>query len=446
MNHILVIGAGRSATTLIHYLLKQAEQHEWIVTVVDADPDLATQKIGGHPNGRSQGIDILNEKDRKILVDSANVVVSMLPAHLHHIVAHDCLQLGKHLATASYVSPELYDFDEAVRERNLIFMGELGLDPGIDHMSAMQKIHEIQDKGGELTKFRSYTGGLIAPESDDNPWHYKFTWNPRNVVLAGQGTARFLEGGKYKYIPYNQLFRRYRPVDIPDLGLYEAYANRDSLKYRELYGLEEIPTILRGTIRAKGFCDAWNALVQLGLTDDSFLLQEPESMTYKDLLEAIVPGSPGTVFDQVARFLGENPDSEVMSKLKWLGLFEDQPIPLEKGSPAKALEYLLLEKWKLEPEDKDMIVMQHEFEYKLGDQLYYEQSSLVMKGENFADTAMARLVGLPLGIFVKLVMLGRINVRGVGIPVMPEVYEPVLEELKEYQVVFREKEILLENT
>ncbi|MCB0642589.1 MAG: saccharopine dehydrogenase, partial [Phaeodactylibacter sp.] len=354
------------------------------------------------------------------------------------------IRMKKHLITASYVSKEMYRLGDEARDRELIFMGEMGLDPGIDHMSAMQKINEIKGKGGKLTAFRSYTGGLIAPESDNNPWHYKFTWNPRNVVLAGQGTAQYLENGKFKYIPYNRLFQDYRTIDIPGLGEYEVYANRDSLLYRDVYGLSGIPNILRGTIRGKGFCDAWNALIKIGLTDGSYPILDCERLTYHEWMEAYVSSSaPGSVKERIASLIDENVFSDVMKKLEWLGLFRKKKINLAHATPALILENLLLEKWKLQPQDKDMILMQHEFEYKLDGKYHLLYSTLVMKGNDGDDTAMSRLVGLPMGVFVKLVMEGRITSKGVNIPVMQEVYDPVLEELKDYGVVFTEREVIL---
>ncbi len=443
MNNILIIGAGRSSSALINYVLEKAKKYNWSVVVADADPKLAAQKVGNHPNGRSAWLDVMKANDRKDLIERASVVVSMLPAHLHLEVAQDCIRLKKHLITASYVSKDMYRLGDEARDRDLIFMGEMGLDPGIDHMSAKQKIDEIKDKGGKITAFRSYTGGLIAPESDTNPWHYKFTWNPRNVVLAGQGTAQYLENKKYKYIPYNRLFGQYKTINVQGMGTFEAYANRDSLLYREIYGLSDIPNILRGTIRYNGFCDAWNALIKIGLTDGSYPILEPDNLTYNALMEAYLGsenGSIGSVKDRIAEFLGEDVNSAVMKKLDWLGLFSKKKIGMSAATPALILENLLLEKWKLQPADKDMIIMQHEFEYELNGKKKMLTSTLVLKGKDSIDTAMARLVGIPMGIFVKLVMLGKIKTTGVNIPVMKQVYEPVLEELKEYGVAFIEKE------
>lgn len=441
MNNILIIGAGRSASALINYVLSKAQENQWFVTVADADPKLAEAKVKDHPNGRAAWLDVMKVNDRREMITRSDVVVSLLPAHLHLEVAHDCIKLNKHLITASYVSKEMYRLGDEARDRELIFMGEMGLDPGIDHMSAMQKINEIKEAGGKLTAFRSYTGGLIAPESDDNPWHYKFTWNPRNVVLAGQGTAQYLENGKFRFIPYNRLFQEYRPIDVDGVGRYEVYANRDSLLYREVYGLSGIPNILRGTIRGEGFCDAWNALIKIGLTDGSYPIHEAGEMTYHEWMEAYVGKGPGSVKERIAHLLGEDINSPVMKKLEWLGLFRKKKIKMPQATPALILEHLLLEKWQLQGGDKDMIIMQHEFEYERNKKKKLLTSTLVLEGKDESDTAMSRLVGLPMGIFVRLVMNGKITSKGVNIPVMREVYEPVLEELKEYGVAFTEKEV-----
>ncbi len=440
MKNILIIGAGRSSNALIRYVLNKSVEKNWFVTVADSNPAAAEAKVAGHPNGRGTWLDVNKANDRREQIGRADVVVSLLPAHLHLEVAHDCIKLKKHLITASYVSQEMYRLGDEARDRELIFMGEMGLDPGIDHMSAMQKIDEIKAKGGKLLSFRSYTGGLIAPESDDNPWHYKFTWNPRNVVLAGQGTAQYLENGKLKFIPYNRLFSETWMIDVPGMGPFEVYANRDSLLYREQYGLDEIPSILRGTIRYPGYCKAWSALVQMGMTDADFPILDSGKISFHALMEAFAPAGTGSVKDRIATLIGETPGSDVIQKLEWLGLFRKKRIQLPNATPALILENVLLDKWKLKDGDRDMIIMQHEFIYALNGKKHRLTSSMVMKGNDQMDTAMSRLVGLPMGVFVRLIVEGKIESKGVQIPVMREVYEPVLEELKEYGVNFTEVE------
>lgn len=450
MKSILILGAGRSANACIQYVLKNAKEHGWSVVVADADLETATRKVGGHPNGRGVYLDASKSQERQGLISRADVVISLLPPHMHVEVAYDCIHLNKHLITASYVSKDIYKLSDEFRNKELIFMGEMGLDPGIDHMSAMQKIDEIKAKGGKITAFSSNAGGLIALENlKQNPWRYKFTWNPRNVVKAGQGTAQYLENGKFKYIPYNRLFKEYKLIDIPGYDeQFEVYANRDSLLYREAYGLDDIPTLSRGTIRYRGFCDAWHALVQIGLTDGTYPIMDSDKLTYHELMEAFLskPGKPSaSVKERVAEMLGESEFSPVMKKLDWLGLFSKKKIGTPNASPALILEELLLEKWKLAPKDKDLILMQHEFEYELAGKKYHLTSTMALKGVDAEDTAMSRLVGLPLGIFAKFLMTKRITTTGVNIPVTKEIYEPVLEELKEYGVVFHEREVELSN-
>lgn len=443
MNNILIIGAGRSATVLIQYVLDKAKEFNWSVTVADSNPQLAEQKVKNHPNGRPAWLDVTKVNDRREMISRADVVVSLLPAYLHMEVAYDCVKLKKHLITASYVSKDMYRLSNEFRDRELIFMGEMGLDPGIDHMSAMKHINDIKERGGKITAFRSYTGGLIAPESDDNPWHYKITWNPRNIVLAGQGTAQYMENGKFKYVPYQRLFQEYQVVDVPGVGKFEAYANRDSLLYREVYGLSGIPNILRGTFRPLGYCDAWNALVQIGMTDGSFPIVDSGEITFHELMEAYTSNKAtgGSVKERVANMIGQEPDSPVMEKLEWLGLFRKKKIKLPNATPAQILEDMLIDKWLLKPKDKDLVVMQHEFEYEINREKKLLTSTLVMKGEDDLYTAMSKSVGLPLGVFVKLVMQGKITSSGVHIPVTKEVYEPVLQELEEYDIVFKNYEV-----
>lgn len=438
MEQILIIGAGRSASACIQYCLNQAQENDWFVTVADASPDLAQQKVGNHPHGRIAWLDVTKKNDREELIARHDIVVSLLPAHLHLMVATDCIKLKKHLVTASYVSHEMYRLGDEARDASLIFMGEMGLDPGIDHMSAMRLLDSIRSKGGKIESFKSYAGGLIAPESDNNPWHYKFTWNPRNVVLAGQGTAQYLEDGKHKYIPYSRLFKNAQTVEVPGMGQYEAYANRDSLLYRQTYGVSGIPNLLRATLRHKGFCEAWHALIKIGLTDGSYPIHDAGEITYHEWMNAYLPNGTGSVKDRMAEFLGEDPESPVMQKLDWLGLFRKKKINMPDATPALILEHLLLDKWQLQAKDKDMIIMQHEIIYKQKSKRHKVVSSMVMKGEDEKDTAMSRLVGLPLGIFVKLIIQGKITTTGVNIPVIPEVYNPVLDELEAYGMVFKE--------
>lgn len=460
MKNIFVIGAGRSASSLIKYLLDNSQAEGWKVTVGDVAIDLARQKTANHPNARPIAFDIFNEQQREEEIGEADIVISMLPATMHFNVAKDCVRLKKHLVTASYVSKAIRELDEEAKAAGIILMNEIGLDPGLDHASAMKVIDQIKAEGGELIAFRSYCGGLIAPESNDNPWGYKFTWNPRNVVLAGQGTAQYIEHGEYKYIPYNRLFTQIETINIEGYGSFEGYANRDSLSYRKPYGIESIPTMLRGTLRMPGYCKAWNAFVKLGLTDESFTV-DPQITTYRQLLEAFLPIGHASTRHKLVEFLEERDDSEVMQKLDWLGIFEEEPIRMKDASPALLLQDLLERKWKLQEHDKDMIVMQHLFDYvptpaisnatghlakdilELLKPEYGKKritSSLVVKGEDQVYTAMAKTVGLPAAIVTKYILNGKVKLTGVQIPTVKEIYQPLLAELEEYGIKFDERE------
>ncbi len=441
MKNILIIGAGRSASSLIKYILDHSTKENWNVTIGDISIDLVKQKIANHPNARAIVFDINNDTQRAEEIKRADIVISMLPASMHLNVAKDCVRFKKHLATASYVSKEMAELDAEAKAAGIILMNEIGLDPGIDHASAMKVIDHIHAQGGQLTSFKSYCGGLVAPESNDNPWGYKFSWNPRNVILAGQGTAQYIENAEYKYIPYNRLFTQINTIEIDGLGKFDAYANRDSLSYRKFYNIENIPTMLRGTLRMPGYCKAWNVFVKLGLTDDTYKIEASDKLTYRQLLEAYLPASKQSTKDKLIAFMGNEIDSEILSKLEWLGIFDDTKIKLANASPAQILQDLLEEKWKLQELDKDMIVMQHQFEFSLHGKSKKIISSLVVKGEDQTYTAMAKTVGLPLAITTKLILQGKINARGVVIPTIKEIYEPVLAELESVGVKFEEKEV-----
>ena len=435
--NILLLGAGRSVGSLIQYLKPYALKNEWHLTVGDVSLSQAQEKIKGFTLSKAIVFDVFNQKLLTNEINNADVVISMLPAHLHLPVAKECVDLGKSLFTASYVSKEIQELSEKARGKGIRILMEAGLDPGIDHISAMHEIDLINEKGGEITLCKSFTGGLVAPESDDNPWNYKFTWNPRNVVLAGQGTVKFVRNGFYKYITYHNLFKRLETVSIDGYGDFEGYANRDSLKYRELYGLENIPTIFRGTLRKKGFCEAWDVFVQLGMTDDSYELEGVDSMTYREFINTyLVYSESKSVEAKLIDFFKLDSNSEVLSKLKWLGVLDNKPIGLQKATPAQILQKLLETKWQLKSSDKDMVVMQHQFEYLLNGELHKKTTSLVVKGEDADHTSMAKTVGLPLGIAVRLYLEGDIKLTGVHIPVVKELYKPILAELEEYGVSF----------
>ncbi|WP_448606008.1 saccharopine dehydrogenase family protein [Paenimyroides ceti] len=444
MRKILVIGAGRSASTLIKYLLDKSQSENLFLTIADISLELAQQKAENHPNAKAISFDLHNETERKELIQQHDIVVSMLPAFLHLEVAKDCILYKKNLVTASYISKEMKALHDEVVENNLVFMNECGLDPGIDHMSAMKVLDEIRAKGGTPILFESFCGGLVAPESDNNLWNYKFTWNPRNVVLAGQGgAAKFLQQGTYKYIPYQRIFRRTEFLEIDEYGRFEAYANRDSLSYREVYGLENALTIYRGTIRKVGFSRAWSLFVQLGLTDDSYTIENSEEMTYREFINSFLPYHPtDSVEVKLRLILNIQQDDVVWDKLMELDLFNaEKKTGLKNATPAQILEKILSEKWTLDKEDKDMIVMYHKFGYELNGEQKQIDATMVCIGDDQIHTAMAKTVGLPVAIATLQILNGKITKPGVQLPIAKEVYTPILEELESFGIIFKEKEV-----
>lgn len=435
----LIFGAGKSSAYLIDYLADRCEQGESTLLVADLDVGLAAAKLRGRKHTQAVSVALENEVARRALVAQADLVISMLPVALHPVLAADCLALGTHFFTASYESNSLRAMRTEIEAKGLLFLNECGLDPGIDHMSALKIIHEAQAKGEVIRSFKSYCGGLLAPVSEDNPWKYKFTWNPRNVVLAGQGISSYLEEGELKFVPYHQLFTRIETVSFPGLGDFDGYPNRDSLGYRSVYGLEGIPTLLRGTLRRAGFCKAWDVFVQLGFTDDSFKMQLPLGSTYRQLVDAFLPASDQLSVEEKLAQLIPDLDFSTFEKLQWLGLFESKPLPLTEGSPAQLLQAILEVHWELQPEDRDLIVMQHQVEIQTEAGLKKIISSLVQVGQDATYTAMAKTVGLPLAIAADLFLTGKIALRGLQLPVVPELYLPILKALEQEGIHFEER-------
>ena len=443
MKKIVIFGAGRSSTSLIEYLLSIAEEQNLLITLLDYNEELAKSKINNHKFGEAHFIDANNPNERLKFIKESQLVISMLPAHMHLGIVKDAIHEKVHVITPSYVTEEIRSLNADAKNNDVLILNEMGLDPGIDHMSAKKIIDEIEDNGGKLTGFESFTGGLVAPESDDNPWNYKFTWNPRNVVLAGQGgAAKFIQEGKYKYIPYNKLFRRTEIIEIEGFGKFEGYANRDSLRYRSVYGLNEIPTMYRGTLRKIGFCRAWNVFVQLGLTDDSYVIEGSENMTNRDFINSFLAYNPhDSVELKLRHYLGIEQDDYIWEKLVWLDLFEDKKIGLKNATPAQILQKILQNKWSLREEDKDMIVMWHKFNFSQKGVDKEIRSHMVYIGKDSQFTAMSDTVGLPLGIAAKLLLSGKIKDRGVKLPIEREIYLPVLSELEQLGITFEEKEV-----
>lgn len=434
---ILVLGAGRSSSSLITYLLNNSEEYLWKIKVADNSLALAEKKIGGHPRGEPIFFDVNNELQRKEEISKSDLVISLMPPPFHFIVARTCIEFSKSLLTASYVSPEIAALHEEALKKDILILMETGLDPGIDHMSSIKEVEYIVSNGGKLKSYKSFTGGLIAPESDNNPWHYKITWNPRNVVLAGQGVSKFLEKGEYKEINYKDLFKQPEKIYVEGYGEFEGYPNRDSLKYLENYKLNGLGTFLRGTLRRPGFCSSWNLLVQIGMTDDSYKIQDSEKLTFNELVRRILGLSTNVSIEEKLSQLATQKD---IDNIKWLGLLEDKLIGLPNCSPADILQSVIEEKLKLERGDIDMIVMQHQFKFQQNGVDKMLVSSLVVKGDDEVYTAMAKTVGLPLGIAAKVILEGNVNLRGVQMPLAKEVYQPVLHELETMGIKFINEE------
>ncbi len=435
MSQVLVLGAGLVARPLVQYLL----EHGFQVTVASRTVAKAQALSGDHPNGRALAFDITGEPERlSDLVAGADLVVSLLP-YIHHVqVARECVRQGRHLVTTSYVKQEMQALDDAARQAGVILLNEIGLDPGIDHMSAMQVIHRVHQNGGEIRSFRSYCGGLPAPDANDNPLGYKFSWSPRGVILAGRNSARYLENGRVVEVPNSRLFATHSLIWVEGLGDLEAYPNRDSLPYIELYGIPETDTMYRGTLRNLGWCDVMQKLNQLGY----FSLEERPDLagrTFRQVMAELagVPASDDLRAGLAAR-LNVAPNSGLMMSLEWLGLLDDEPVP-----PAPTLLDLLanrmLERMGYREGERDMVVLVHQFLAVYPDRREHITSTLLDFGIPGGDTAMARTVGLPAAIASRFILEGRIQLTGVHIPVLPQIYEPVLEELGRQGIEMEER-------
>ncbi len=443
MRNILIIGAGKSTAYLIDYFIEKSTEDKLSITIGDLDPE-KLMHYSSYDCVSIIKLDIFNVEERRAAIEKANIVVSMLPARFHLEVAKDCLYYKKHLVTASYVSKEMQGLNAEAERLGLVFMNEVGLDPGVDHMSAMKVIDSIRDKGAKMLLFESFTGGLVAPESDTNLWNYKFTWNPRNVVVAGQGgTSKFVQEGKYKYIPYHRLFRRTEFLEIDGYGSFEAYANRDSLKYMSVYGLKGIDTLYRGTMRKVGFSRAWNMFVQLGMTEDSYTIEDSENMSYRDFTNSFLPYSETDSVELKMRHnLKIDQDDIMWSKLLELDIFNaSKMIKLKNATPAQMLQKILEDSWTLEETDKDMIVMYHKFGYLYKGERKQIDSHMVVIGEDSVHTAMAKTVGLPVAVATLLILNKKITTPGVQIPIKKEIYLPILEELEKFGIVFQENQV-----
>ncbi len=410
-----------------------------MVTVIDGSAAAIADKVRGHERAIAAPIDITDAAARRPLVEAADLVVSLMPAHLHILLAEDCLAAGKNIITSSYASPEMLALDSAVRAAGLSFLCEMGLDPGIDHMSASKMVHGLEAEGASILGFKSYCGGLVAPESDTNPWHYKIAWNPRNIMLAGKGGARFLEAGKEESISYENLFSEIGTIEVDGLGTLAYYANRDSLRYPELYHVPNAQTFLRATLRYPAFCAGWNAVIALGLTNETKSVGNAE--TWVDLTRHLTGATEGETIEMACtRFLGTAGTEEVIELLRWLGLFDELPLPADAKTVTDALLPLLEEKWQLQPADRDLVVMQHEARFEKEGEEKTLYSTLVLEGSNQRLSAMAKTVGMPMAIAAHRLMNGNNDFpKGVHIPNVPTIYEPILEALEAFDITFKER-------
>ncbi|HEY6955236.1 MAG TPA: saccharopine dehydrogenase C-terminal domain-containing protein [Flavisolibacter sp.] len=498
MKQILLFGAGKSATSLIEYLVANASKENWQLTVVDANLDAARTKIGNSRFAKAVSFDITNENDRNDHISGADIVISLMPPALHFVIAKSCIQFKKNLLTASYVDEQMRSLKKEVEEAGLLFLYEMGLDPGIDHMSAKKMIDEIHHEGGSVYSFYSHCGGLVAPESDDNPWHYKISWNPRNVVTAGQAGAIFKQDGEIKELEYQELFADKRYVSIPGHDVLCWYPNRDSLSYLSLYGLEECKTLIRTTLRHPDFVYGWKNIIDVNLVSETQhydtngktlaelfkehmdrngfsewledklreqfdstknllaqlvnlveLEKKAEEKGVESIEEFMVVDDHGDLkqididdlkVDAAATLADKMHDASLtLKQLFFLGM-DDNNTLVNKGevSAATFLQFALEKKLALQPGDRDMVVMHHEMEFEREEKKYKSQSTLLVKGQDDVHTAMAKTVGLPLGIAAKLVLNGTINLKGLCVPVSKDIYEPVLAELKQYGIEFTE--------
>ena len=436
MKKVLILGAGLVAKPLVRYLL---DQPDFEVEVASRTVSKAVKLIDNHPRGKASELNLKNEEGLKDKISKADLIISMVPYTFHPIVAKYCIDYKKAMVTTSYVSEVMKNLDAEAKKAGILILNEVGLDPGIDHMEAMRIIHEVEEKGGEILSFTSYCGGLPAPEANTNPFGYKFSWSPTGVLLAGKNSAQYLKDGQQIFIPPQDLFDNYLMINIEGLGEFEGYPNRDSLPYIELYGIKSTKTMFRGTLRNKGWCSTLKKIADLGLLEEEE--KDWTGLTYKDFLKKLM-NSPAEedIKKSLSAHLNIEENSDIIQRYEWLGLLSDEPLPLEKGSPLNILGAIMLEKLQYAEGERDMIMLQHQFIASYpGDKKEKITSTLIDFGIPHGDTSMGRTVGLPAAISTKLILEGKIEKTGVHIPVTPEIYIPILQELKELDIAFKEK-------
>ncbi len=444
MKHILVLGAGQSSPYLIKYLLERAEEHDWFVTVCDRDYELANHRINGHERGAAVEFDVNDEEMRHSQIKKADLVVNFLAPKFQYLIALDSLTFGKHVISASYEDIRIRDLNKDATKKNIIILNEMGLDPGIDHMSAMKVIYDIRKSGGNIKSFISYGSGLPAPEVKTNPLRYCVTWNPRNVVMAGESGAQYMENGKIKILPHHDIFRRTWRVKVNGFDEeFEAYPNRDSLIYKKIFKLEKVKTMIRGTIRYPGWSETWDQIVKLGLPNEGLIVPDLKKKTYAEFVEMFLPiNISGLKIDQrVANFLNVNPTGRIMDNLRWLGLFSDEKIGGNVKTPADVMIKILKEKMPLPKGARDMVMLQHEIIATFPKEKKTKKitSTLVEYGETEELTAISKTVGLPAAIAAKLILTDNLPIVGVQLPTHPVIFTRVLAELRMLGIKFKEK-------
>jgi saccharopine dehydrogenase (NADP+, L-glutamate forming) len=438
MQKVLVLGAGLVSRPLVRYLLEQPDFH---VKVASRTVSKAEKLIDSHPDGEAQAFNISDLEALDKLVSECDLAISLLPYEHHVTVAERCMKHRKQMVTTSYVSKAMQELDRRAKEAGVLILNEIGVDPGIDHMSAMKIIHEVGNKGGEVTSFCSYCGGLPAPEANTNPYGYKFSWSPKGVLLAGKSPGRYLKDGKEINVPGEGLFDHYSLINIETLGEMEYYPNRDSLPYMETYGLQSAKTMFRGTLRNLGWCQTLKKIVELGLTDKEER-DDIRDLTWGQFTAKLIGSSGGSGLKKdVGVYLKIAEDSEVMNNMDWLGLLGDVALPMEKGAPIDLLTQLMLQKMPYREGERDMIILHHEFiaEYPKEKRKERITSTLIDFGIPHGDSSMSRTVSLPAAIASRLILEGKIKGTGVHIPVTPTFYVPILKELERLGIAFKEK-------
>ena len=439
MKNVLVLGAGLVSRPLVRYLLNVPE---FKVTVASRTVSKAVKLIDGHPRGEAQALNVKDDAQLEELVKECDLAISLLPYVYHVKVAELCIKYKKNMVTTSYISDAMKALDQRAKDAGIIILNEIGVDPGIDHMSAMRIIHAVENSGGKVISFRSYCGGLPAPEANDNPYGYKFSWSPRGVLMAGCNDAKYMKDGEIVEIEGKDLFRNHWLLHIEGEPEFETYPNRDSLPYIETYGLKDVKTMFRGTIRNTGWCKTLICIARLGVLDETER-DDLKGFTYNDLTRRLVSASEGVSTREATKiFLGEDSSEEVLDRLEWLGLFSDDPLP-EENTYIDIMTARFLEKMPYKEGERDMIVLYHDFLAEWTDKKKRITSTLVDYGIPHGDSSMSRTVSLPAAIATRLILQDKIDITGVHAPVLPAIYNPVLDELETMDIVCKEKEYAL---